>query len=286
MNHFNITVFIHVRNEEELLPHWLLHHKGMFDHGVVIDYYSTDNTRKIINTICPTWEIVEPIEPFGPCCMLIEHFEVKYSGWKIALNVTEFLFIDNLRKFIIDFEKKHPDMNGIRTRGCVLVDTMHTPVIPNKPLVLQYTNGYFEEDLINYIDHNDNSRPEIWNTTEEHLPKTAKLIQMGIDGRSRLLHKCASGRYLQGRHTTMHTNIYPRNTNTCVESDLILLWAGFAPYSILKSRYNKTTSTNLRLYNLNKEKLIQYHGKISYDLCKDKRYLEMLNTIKKIYQSS
>jgi FkbM family methyltransferase len=36
------TLIGHFRNEEYLLPWWLRHHVPMFDHGVLIDYSSTD----------------------------------------------------------------------------------------------------------------------------------------------------------------------------------------------------------------------------------------------------
>lgn len=284
MNNIKTTVFIHLLNEKELLPHWLKHHKKMFDHGVVIDFYSTDNTRDIVKDICPTWDIVAPTKGFGECSELIEVWEQNYDGWKIALNVTEFLFIDDLKKFIIDFENKYPDMNGIRARGTIIVDTIGKPIIDDIPLVLQYTNGYFEEDIVpKYIDYNDKSDPSIWHNANEHIAKTAKLIEMGIDGRSRLLHKCKTGRYLQGRHITLHENIYPRSTNTTPESDLIVLWFGFAPSSIAIARHSKESSYILRQNKLGIRELIKYHGEISYDLKKDKRYSDMFNILEKNY---
>ena len=52
------TVLTHFYNEEYLLPWWLSHHKKIFDHGILIDYHSTDRSREIIKAICPTWEII------------------------------------------------------------------------------------------------------------------------------------------------------------------------------------------------------------------------------------
>ena len=52
------TVVTHFFNEEYLLPWWLEHHKKYFDHGVMIDYNSTDSSVEIIKKICPTWTIV------------------------------------------------------------------------------------------------------------------------------------------------------------------------------------------------------------------------------------
>jgi len=38
-----MILFSHIYNEEYLLPFWLKHHKKIFDHGVIIDNFSTDN---------------------------------------------------------------------------------------------------------------------------------------------------------------------------------------------------------------------------------------------------
>ena len=122
MTDFKIILFAHVRNEEELIHFWLNYHKNMFDHGVIIDYSSSDKTCAIIKKICPYWEIIKPTENVGSCVNLIHDLEEKYVGWKITLNITEFLFVDNLRKFIVNFENDHPNKIGIRTRGCVMVD--------------------------------------------------------------------------------------------------------------------------------------------------------------------
>jgi hypothetical protein len=177
-------------------------------------------------------------------------------------------------------------MNGIRARGTIIVDTIGKPIIDDIPLILQYTNGYFEEDIVpKYIDYNDTD-PGTWHNANEHIAKTAKLIEMGIDGRSRLLHKCKTGRYLQGRHSTSHENIYPRNTNTSPESDLIILWFGLAPSSIAIARHSKDTSHLLRQNHLGIRELIKCHGEISYDLNKDKRYSDMFNILEKNYNKS
>ena len=51
------TLVSHFYNEDYLMPWWLEHHKDMFDHGIMIDYSSTDNSVDIIKEICPHWEI-------------------------------------------------------------------------------------------------------------------------------------------------------------------------------------------------------------------------------------
>lgn len=54
----NSTVLIHIYNEEYLLPFWLNHHKNIFNHGIIIDYRSTDKSIEIYKQICPNWDII------------------------------------------------------------------------------------------------------------------------------------------------------------------------------------------------------------------------------------
>ena len=89
----------HIYNEEYMLPWWLQHHRKYFDHGIIIDYHSTDNSREIIKQYCPTWEIVTSRNAeYNEVEMQKEIFEYERnydeSWWKACLNVTEFLIGD------------------------------------------------------------------------------------------------------------------------------------------------------------------------------------------------
>ncbi len=55
------TIISHFYNEEYLLPWWLEHHKKYFNHGIMINYASTDNSVSIIKQICPDWTAIEYI---------------------------------------------------------------------------------------------------------------------------------------------------------------------------------------------------------------------------------
>jgi hypothetical protein len=88
------TVISHFYNEEYMLPWWLNHHKQYFDHGILIDYGSNDKSLEIIKKICPTWEVVRTENEYfssKKCDEEIMRYERKLSGWKIVLNITEFL---------------------------------------------------------------------------------------------------------------------------------------------------------------------------------------------------
>jgi hypothetical protein len=106
------TVVSHFYNEEYLLPFWLQHHKKYFDHGIMINYASTDESVNIIKKICPEWEIVDSENEYFEAQAVdneVMKIESKINGWKIALNTTEFLIgnmdiltdDNNLRQIII-----------------------------------------------------------------------------------------------------------------------------------------------------------------------------------------
>ena len=88
------TVITHFYNEEYLLPWWLQHHRPMFDHGILIDYGSTDASADICRTLAPEWRLVRSANPdFSALDVDFEvmQYEAGLPGWKIALNTTEFL---------------------------------------------------------------------------------------------------------------------------------------------------------------------------------------------------
>jgi len=91
------TIISHFYNEEYLLPWFLLHHKQIFDHGIMIDYHSTDNSVNIIKEICPTWDIVTSRNldfQADNVDLELNDIEQKIDGWKICLNITEHLIGD------------------------------------------------------------------------------------------------------------------------------------------------------------------------------------------------
>jgi len=91
------TVICHFYNEEYLLPFWLNHHKHMFDKGIMINYHSTDRSVDIIKEICPDWDILETRNECFDAHKVdseVELIEKTITGWRVVLNVTEFLIGD------------------------------------------------------------------------------------------------------------------------------------------------------------------------------------------------
>lgn len=97
------TIICHFYNEEYLLPWWLKHHKNIFDHGIMINYNSTDKSVELIREICPSWEIVDSRNQLFSAEDIdreVQDYEKTVDGYKIALNVTEFL-VGNFSKLEI-----------------------------------------------------------------------------------------------------------------------------------------------------------------------------------------
>jgi hypothetical protein len=138
------TVICHFYNEEYLLPWWLAHHRLIFDHGIMIDYNSTDASREIIKQFCPEWEIHTTRNAyFDSACIdrEVEEFERTCRSWRMALNVTEFLFgnFGQLDKIV------SPTRHFIG--NYVFVDPMNRePPSYLRPLHEQVTYGYHEDD--------------------------------------------------------------------------------------------------------------------------------------------
>jgi len=231
------TVITHFWNEEILLPYWLKHHLELFDHGILINYRSTDKSVEIIKELAPHWDLVDTINgDFNPCDCdhEISNYEKLHPGWKIALTGTEFLCVDNLHKFLEQFQKDFPTLERVRTQGVIMVDSPdeQEKTLTEDHLVLQRHHGYIEALHPNPIN--------------PHL----------FCSRSRLLHKKHSVEYTMGRHILMHygqmeqiNNKYNTPTErhlTGIHPDLFLCWFGkFSPFEAIKQRYLNTNTKRL-----------------------------------------
>ena len=102
----NKTIICHFYNEEYLLPWWLKHHREIFSDGLMIDYGSDDKSVEIIKSLCPHWKIVKTKNKFFGALELdreIEEYEKEINGYRIVLNVTEFL--------VGNFSKLYTELN-------------------------------------------------------------------------------------------------------------------------------------------------------------------------------
>lgn len=132
---------MHFYNEAYLLPWWCQHHYPLFDHGILIDYDSTDDSVEIIRQYCPGWEIRRSRNRYfgaAECDQEVVMIEAELSGWRMALNATEFL-IGNFEA--LDDER--------RAELIIRSYTMVDPVIKgeseprhDRSLLLQNHHGY------------------------------------------------------------------------------------------------------------------------------------------------
>lgn len=138
------TILSHFYNEEYLLPFWLNHHKKFFDHGIMIDYESTDKSVDIIKDLCPTWEIVKTRNSCFDARAVdkeVEYYESTIDGWRICLNTTEFL-IGDFSTLLVD---PYPSQKLIRSCLMVEKEELLYNQNPIKNLLKERINGLTPE---------------------------------------------------------------------------------------------------------------------------------------------
>lgn len=202
----HLTVIMHFYNEEYLLPFWLNHHKTIFDYGVLIDYNSTDKSVDIIKQIVPNWTIIKSGNPdfdSGLCDVEVMNIEKRLPGWKIAINVTEFICCDSLHVLIDKYKDRY---NALSIKCVSMIESQkfeqHLPIDVTKSLLYQRTFGV-------------------------------------IDGwrKTRTIHCSKDGHYNENNDVGRHQpHVYPFIE---IEFDeAIVLWYGFSPFNkaILKRK--------------------------------------------------
>ena len=197
-----ITLISHFFNEEFLMPFWLQHHVPMFDHGIMIDYASTDRSVEIIRAMAPTWEIRPSRNEFFDYIEIdkeVMDIEKEITGWKTCLNTTEFLVHPNIKNYVNSLPA---ETLGIRTTGAIMVDKQHQRNTPltEELLVTQKHFGYFEKK---------GPRPS-------------------YISRSRLIHKADNGQYTYGRHQS--------HIPALTADDVYCAWYGWSPMDWVKQR--------------------------------------------------
>ena len=209
------TIISHIFNEEYLLPFWLEYHASIFDYGIIIDYYSTDDSVKIINKICPHWKVVKTVNlnvdgspNFKADLIDLEVNEIEKtieSGYKICLNTTEFLMI--------------PEMNKSKM--------LHS-FVPSKYYFLKTYTGM-------------NSKPNLYpENVKDFFKNIDRINHENNNMRSyRILHSESYINYSLGRHDCIVNDV----TNKIIRDDIFILWVGFYPFN------NETLKRKLQIQN-------------------------------------
>lgn len=201
-------VVSHFYNEAYLLPWWLRHHREIFDHGVLIDSHSTDESAEICRDLVPHWEVVRSERPNFAAIMadfeVMKH-EARFPGaWKIALNTTEFLVapgLTELEAFLLS-----EDLIAAALPGAILVDDApDDPPDPGFPLTEQKRSGIWE-DRFDF--------------------QAAAIPGLKRPRRSRVYHRYFIGAYSPGRHIS-HLPGQHRSSR----DQAAIWWYGYSPWS-------------------------------------------------------
>lgn len=191
-----ITVISHFYNEEYLLPWWLKQHKKIFDHGILVNYNSTDRSVEIIREICPDWQIIDSENAefcANACDQEIMKIENTISDYKICLNITEMLTKNkgaddkNLEDYLSSSTSCYPILRA-------------NMVDENPSIDVTYDDDLFE------------------------IKNWGILGDIGLHPPHRYLHNHLNGDYSIGRHST---NLPTTDNNI----PYTIYWYGFAPWN-------------------------------------------------------
>jgi len=203
------SVICHFFNEEYLLPWWLDHHKELFDDGIMINHASTDNSVDIIREKVPEWRVVNSqLIEFDAFLtdLEVQNYELQIQGWKIALNVTEFL-LPAKPLAQIEADMLVDGKSGCGCMGFICVDTKpEDKPLTSKPLVLQKNVVVADNDY--QLD--GNKRASLG------LPRNI---------RNRFYHNNPVGMYHPGRHASFNKDF--KN----LRDDLLIFHYRYAPWT-------------------------------------------------------
>ncbi len=192
------NLICHIKNEALLLPPWIRHHAPMFDTVTIIDYASTDESLDIVRELAPHWRIVRSQnENFDANDADFEVMQIEWHlhGWKLALNVTEYVCSPNLRGVLQVAEDA--GFHGLTGESFILADKERlgfAGLRADKPVLHQFHHGYWED-------------PAVKGT------------------RRRLMHRWKTGSYAVGRHSWMRGP-------TALSPDLLFTTLMYAPWDM------------------------------------------------------
>jgi hypothetical protein len=217
------TVICHFFNEAYLLPWWLKHHLNLFDHGVMIDHGSTDASADIVREMAPDWRLVRSrLTHFDAYLTDFEvmGYEQELQGWKMVVNVTEFV-MPTVPLDVIEREIIKRGRMGCAASGMVVVD--HQPGV--EPVTSQSLPAQKHWGV------DDNAELE----TQIRLARGQTVRPY----RNRFFHRGEVGMYHPGRHDSFHPDSSYRLL------DLMVFYFGYAPWNEYAVRRKMQIATKL-----------------------------------------
>jgi hypothetical protein len=198
----NKTLLVsHLRNEEMLLPFFIIQHAPMFDHAVLIDFISTDESRAIIEKYAPpSWLLVKSStgEVFDAekTDQQVMFWEQRYpEDWAIALTTTEFLLYPRFRENLFELQLQKP---GPR----VIIKLLSHIMAGNDTIPLQHFTSLIKQ------------RHEFVDMTIK--PPYDRFLHLGTS---------TTHRYRTGRHAYKPASAFPQHsTYKTIQDGLIFKW--------------------------------------------------------------
>ena len=172
INKTETLLISHFYNEEFLLPYWISHHAPLFDHVVLIDYHSTDNSLNIIRKYAPShWKVVTTRNKYFEALSVdaeVRDIEKTFSDsvWKIALTTTEFIIWPSIK-----FDLFNSSSSCLKLHSLSICGDDSLPLNPQLPLVQQRCVSSHPScafDYSRFIYKNTNHLPNIFNGPGRH----------------------------------------------------------------------------------------------------------------------
>ena len=226
------TIIAHFYNEEYLLPYWLEYHKNKFDHGVMINHGSNDKSVEIIKNLVPNWEIVNSELEYFDAYLTdfeVQKIEENIAGWKICLNISEFLVGD------LDKELNSCDVKEITIPAIIMTDIdnkeIRNDLLSEKPFGIeenQISIVLFDFYQLIYKFRFFGVLKLIFQIlflklSQLILGKTFVKYTKYYLKRARLLHGQRIGQYLKGRHNWVFKSKRSKY--------LKILWYNYSPFT-------------------------------------------------------
>jgi hypothetical protein len=210
MKKLQVSIVAQLYNEEYLLPFWIEWHRNLNVKKVIlIDYGSTDRSVEIIKEMAPdAWEVVPSVNSDFDAEKVdkeVMETERRLSGWKMALNITEFLIpgpglyraLGPIRSML----RRRRLQGAFAFRQLIVTGRCEEHYFPMNlsELVSGFRYGMLPGDEFSMDDVISRNTP-------------------------RFMHCCKDGAYMCGRHRT-ELDIYS-------ETDLAYIaWLGFYPWN-------------------------------------------------------